>query len=189
MRGRVAAACALVAIAAGAGATGAAAAKAPLWLVEFPASNVRAPAGRALEVWTFVEGTCGIFQKGTLATNGNPRDEVGGIESPFHTGECRPGEKAAGAISSLTMTPDGSGALTMSVKDTLHVFFEPWCVYTLPKKMSFAGLSETEGAATFSSALDKSASFGSCAAKRTIEVGEAVLNTASSEALFPELTE
>lgn len=188
MRARVAAACALAAIVVGTGATGAAAAKAPLWLVEVMGTNLRVPEGTAVEVAFDVESTCVTFQKGTLTANGKPRDEIGGIESPFHTGECRSGVKVAGAITSLTMTPDGSGALTMSVKDALHVFVEPWCVYTVPKKLSFPALPSTKASATFTSALDKAASFGTCAAKRSVEFGVTVISS-DDEVLFPELAE
>ncbi len=189
MRWRMAATCLTAAIALGgaAGSSTAIAAKAPLWLVEFPNTTLRVPAGTALEVETEIE-SCVTYQRGTLAANGKSRDEVGGIESPYRTEGCVPSLKVAGAISSLAMTPAGSGAMTISAKDALHVLVEPWCVYTLPKTITFAGMSASGGRGSLSAALDKAASFGTCPAKRSIEVGVRVLDTQINEVMWAETT-
>jgi hypothetical protein len=102
-------------------------------------------------------------QSASLSTNDKPVDRItgSGVLTPMPA--CT-GGKIAGAIKSVDFTPGPEILQTiMTVHDTVHLGLEPWCRYTLPRKITFAPTISTRDVATLTAALDKSASFGSCA--------------------------
>ena len=181
MRSRAIAGCAVVALALGAQAAGASAAKPALWLKNF--GGERAAPGTAVTASMQFEECPTVSQEAKLATNGKPSDKL--TLAPNGTDAGCTGEKIAGSISSLMLKPEEGGA-AMTVKSTIHVFFEPWCVYAVPKKITMPASATTDSEVTVPAPLEKRASFGACAPIRALDLRVAV-QEALNEPLFAEV--
>lgn len=70
----------------------------------------------------------------------------------------------------MSLAPVAPGSAALTVKTAIHLFVEPWCVYTLPKTVTFPAQRESRGEADVTSKLDKSASFGTCSSTRSVPV-------------------
>jgi hypothetical protein len=143
-------------------ATSAAASKPKLWLSN-AASHVHATAGEAAHLRIGVDH-CGGAQGASVSTNGKPVDHVAAAGAL--TTACEGGYKLAGAIKSVTLAPGSEGVTVMTVSDLMHVGVEPWCTYTLPRKVAFGMAIFTETGSFVTATLDKPASFASCAPTR-----------------------
>lgn len=165
MRSRFLTAAVLAVAALGAPAASASAAKV-LWLDHGPTGE-RAPAGTAVEAFLSIE-TCALDEAGKLATDGKPSDKVT-LEAGSFTRPCET-TKWASSVPSVTLKPAGEGAMTVSLKATIHVFVEPWCVYSLPKTIAFPPSSRSVGERGVEGTLDKAASFGTCPPTHTTGV-------------------
>lgn len=164
MRSRVIAVCALLALALGAQAAGASAAK--LWLKNI--ANERAATGTGVIASMEFEGGClDTSQEGALATNGKASDKF--TLDPSTKYSACPGEKIAGSISGLTLKP-AEGEAAMTVKSAIHVLFEPWCVYAVPKTITMPASPNTVSEVTVTAPLEKKASFGACAPIRALQL-------------------
>jgi hypothetical protein len=166
MRSRVIAGCAVAALALGAQAAGASAAKPALWLKDSFAIGRVAPGAAATASMLFESACLNVSQGATLATNGKPTDKL--TLAPSADYFACSGEKIAGSISGLTLTPAGEGQAAMTVKSAIHVFFEPWCVYAIPKVITMPATSYTVSTVTVTAPLEKRASFGACAPIRAL---------------------
>jgi hypothetical protein len=181
MRSRVIAGCAIAALALGAQAAGASAAK--LWLTNF--AMERAAPGTAATASMQFEGAClTTFQEAKLATNGKGSDKL--TLDPTASDSACPGEKIAGSISSLMLKPEG-GEAAMTVKSAIHVLFEPWCVYAVPKTITMPGSPTTVSEVTVTAPLEKRASFGACAPIRALELKLVVNEAALGEPFLGEV--
>jgi hypothetical protein len=145
-------------------ATSAAAAKPRLWLSD-AASHVHATAGEAAHLRVGVDH-CGAAQAASVSTNGKPTDHI--APAGALTTACEEGYKLAGTIKSVTLAPGSEGVTAvMTVSDLMHLGVEPWCTYTLPRKVAIGISVLTEsGSREITATLDKSASFASCAPTR-----------------------
>lgn len=163
MRSRVIAVCALLALALGAQAAGASAAK--LWLKNIVGE--RAATGTGVIASMEFEGGClDTSQEGALATNGKATDKF--TLDPSTKYSACPGEKIAGSISGLTVKPAKGEEASMTVKSAIHVLFEPWCVYAIPKTITMPASPSTGSEVTVTAPLEKKASFGACAPIRAL---------------------
>jgi hypothetical protein len=177
MRSRVIAGCALLVLALATQAAGASAAKPVLWL-KGGVPYERAEPGTAVTVSMEFEGGClDVLQKGTLATNGKPTDKLS-LASSAEDLACS-GSKIAGSISGFTLKPTEEGA-AMTVKSAIHVFFEPWCVYAVPKSITMPASPDTDAEVTVPAPLEKRASFGACAPIRALSLKVIVQEAESS---------
>ncbi len=176
MRSRVIAGCAIAALALGAQAAAASAAKPVLWLKSSSTFERAAPKTPVIASMAFESSCLTAVQKGALATNGKPVDKL--TLDPTASDNACPGEKIAGSMSSLTLKPEEEG-VAMTVKSAIHLFFEPWCVYAVPKKITMPASVKTFSEVTVTAPLEKRASFGACAPIRalglTVVVDEAAL--------------
>jgi hypothetical protein len=146
-------------------ATSAAASKPKLWLSD-AASHVHATAGEAAHLRIGVADHCGGAQAASVSTNGKPTDHI--APAGALTTACDEGYKLAGTIKSVTLAPGSEGvAAVMTVSGLMHLGVEPWCTYTLPRKVAIGMSVLTEaGSRVVTATLDKSASFASCAPTR-----------------------
>jgi hypothetical protein len=183
MRSRVIAGCALVALALGAQVSGASAAKPVLWLKQF--TFERAAPGTPAQASIDLGEGCSSTQAATLASNGQPSDEVT-VAPTSPIVECA-GGKLASSISSVVLKAVGSGEVTMTAKNIIHVLVDPWCVYALPKTISLPASAVTVAEGTVTGALDKPASFGSCPSSRATHVAVRVDETFSSAPFLTEV--
>ncbi|HEV7584483.1 MAG TPA: hypothetical protein VGO14_01760 [Solirubrobacteraceae bacterium] len=147
-------------------AAGAAASTPKVWLID-AFTNTHATVGEAANIRLGVS-SCGSHEAASVSTNGRAIDQIAG--SGTVTTICSEGNKLAGTITSVAVTPGTSGAGIMTVTDRLHVGVEPWCTYTLPSKIAFSEYIFTESVTTVTSTLDTAASFGSCAPTRSVVV-------------------
>jgi hypothetical protein len=180
---------------------GATAAKPDLWLQTEYMSGVRAAAGEAAFVNLYVEEpraegsvSCELDASGQLLSNGEPVDKASFTAvAPVTCREqyaIKPSVvtekvKVTGAIEGLEMT----GGDTMTIKSSFHVLAAPWCVYTLPSKMTFnfGGSNGQVGAEIVASVkLDKSASFGTCTATHSYTIGVQVGSKVSGQYYWAE---
>jgi hypothetical protein len=162
----VIAGCAVVALAMGAQATEAVAAKPSLWVLNFARERVTPPTQATVQV--LVENACDAIQQGQLSTNGKPSDAMTFASAVAE--EC-PRQKTAGGIKSIALKSAGGVSMTMTAKDDIHVLYaETWCVYTLPKTFTLPASGRSWSEANLTGALDKPASFGTCASTRAIQV-------------------
>ncbi|HEY2217264.1 MAG TPA: hypothetical protein VGH21_07190, partial [Solirubrobacteraceae bacterium] len=159
MRSRVIAGCAVVALALGVQAAAASAAKPVLWLKSDVALERAAPKTPVTASMAFESSCLTANQKGTLATNGKPVDKL--TLDPTASDNACAGEKIAGSMSSFTLKPEEEG-VAMTVKSSIHVFFEPWCVYAVPKKITMPTSTTTVSEVTVPAPLEQRASFGAC---------------------------
>jgi hypothetical protein len=144
-------------------ATSAAASKPKLWLSDVT-SRVHATSGEAAHLRIGVDH-CGAAQAASVSTNGKPTDHIAPVGAL--TTACEERYKLAGTIKSVTLAPGGEGvAAVMTVSDLMHLGVEPWCTYTLPRKVAFGISVLTETGSFVTATLDKSASFASCAPTR-----------------------
>jgi hypothetical protein len=177
MRSRVIAGCAVAALALGAQAAAASAAKPVLWLKSSSTFERAAPKTPVTASMAFESSCLTAVQKGTLATNGKPVDKL--TLDPTASDSACPGEKIAGSMSSLTLKPEEEEEVAMTVKSAIHLFFEPWCVYAVPRKITMPVSVKTLSEVTVTAPLEKRASFGACAPIRalglTVVVDEAAL--------------
>jgi hypothetical protein len=76
----------------------------------------------------------------------------------------------------------------MTVKSAVHVFFEPWCVYAVPKTITMPASTRTLSEVTVTAPLEKRASFGTCAPIRALDLTVVVREAASpQESFFTEV--
>jgi hypothetical protein len=144
-------------------ATSAAASKPKLWLSNV-VSRAHAMAGEAAHL-RFGVDHCGAAQAASVSTNGKPADHI--APAGTLTTSCEEGYKLAGTIKSVTLAPGSEGvAAVMTVSDLMHLGVEPWCTYTLPRKVAFGISVLTETGSFVTATLDKPASFASCAPTR-----------------------
>jgi len=68
----------------------------------------------------------------------------------------------------------------MTVKSAIHVFFEPWCVYAVPKNITMPSSPDTDSEVTVPAPLEKRASFGACAPIRALSLKVLVQEAESS---------
>jgi hypothetical protein len=87
------------------------------------------------------------------------------------TSECEAGTREAGAIKTIAIVPATENLMTMTVTGVVHLGVEPWCTDTLPHKITGGDFFFTEMFTTVTLALDKAASFGSCAPTREMTIG------------------
>jgi hypothetical protein len=167
MRSRMLGALVVALVVLGVLASAAAAAKPKLWLEESN-SGAHEATGAPVRISATID-ECKAEQPGVLAGNGKPVDQVTATSSPTIT--CDSSEKLAGSIKSVAFAATG-GEMAMTLKSVLHIQFEPWCTYALPRKIAFGStvfseaLAEPEPTAT----LDKAASFASCAPTRRLHI-------------------
>jgi hypothetical protein len=170
MRSKVVAGCALLALALGAQAADASTAKPVLWL-KGGIPLERAAPGTALTATMIFEGGClDIVQQATLATNGRPTDKLSLASTAEDLACSGSGAKIAGSITGFTLKPAEEGQAAMTVKSAIHVFFEPWCVYAVPKSITMPRQADTDSEVTVPAPLVKSASFAACAPIRALSL-------------------
>jgi hypothetical protein len=180
----VIAGCAVAVLALGVQAAGAWAAKPVLWLTNY-AFERAAPGTAASALMQFENGCSTVTQQAKLATNGKPSDKLTLQSNASYSAACS-GEKIAGSISGLTLKPQENGA-AMTVKSTIHLFFEPWCVYAVPKTITMPAGGETYAEVTVSAPLEKRASFGACAPIRALPLTVVVNEAGINEPFFAEV--
>jgi hypothetical protein len=185
MRSRILGSCVVVVWALGALPAGAWAAKPKpkLWLTNGIA-HARATPGEAARLYMAVE-ECNMQQSASLVDNGEPIDHFLGGSSPEVA--CPAAFKLAGNVTRVAVAPSTPPAFAMTVTSVMHVHVEPWCVYTLPSKFTLPARYATESGGAIKSALDKPASFGSCAATRQVYVGLAVVQVNSGSVYEGEI--
>jgi hypothetical protein len=173
----------------------ASAAKSDLWLVTADGGgpSTRAKVGEVAEVLFYLdhkESGCSLKQPGTLRSNGEPVDEFDFTKGSVL--QCSEGTKVSGEVKSVEMSPvEGAHEGTVTVAtSSLHIFVEPWCVYTLPAKWRFPFRGATGAPNTFSvtGKLDKPASFATCESTFAAETHLWVYQTAepTGEGYFQE---
>jgi hypothetical protein len=183
MKSRVIVGCALVALVLGAQAA-AASATPVVWLNNFLFE--RAAPGTPSSAIVNIGGGCQSFQEGTLVSNGLTADELTFAAPATAVNECEGGKLAATVSGAVVKAASGEG-VTMTTKGVVHVLVRPWCVYALPKAISFTKLARTEGSGTVTGTLDKAATFGSCAATRTFPLTIAVEEAYTGSPFFTEV--
>jgi len=187
MRLRAVALCFATAAALGAGPAAAQAATPVLWL-RSELLNERVKPGTEAFVFTSVEG-CGLRQSGAkVVSNGMATDHVS-VPATTPENECPAGEKRAGGISGVGAKPATGDEMTlrMTSRTAIHLFVEPWCTYALPLAIAFPAALFTESEGTVGAPLDKAASFGSCAATRTVHLRLVVIEVFSGHPFSGEV--
>lgn len=159
----------------GAFATGAAATKPTLWLNRI--TSERAAPGTAVSVIVGVENNCFLAQGASLASNGKASDKLS-FAPPSEQGlECGGGEKLAGSVKGVAMTPSGVDQAVITLKSKLHEAVAPWCVYALPTTIALQPEELTFAEATVSATLEAHVSHGACAPTHSVYVTVMVEDT------------